>query len=139
MKPPASSLLLGVAGRLAGIAGEVDDAFTAFELQVAALAAATLLQEVDSGTARRHVEIEIYEALLARGRAAGAPLPDPIEVGESALGAGIPALEERLGRLRADVIALHEWIETSSPAEAEEMEADVWRVLREVNRIRQGL
>ena len=138
MKPPASSLLLGVAGRLAGVAGEVDDAFTAFELQVAALAAATLLQEVDSGAARRLQEIEAYEALLERARTAGAPSASRVRA-TTAPDVNIPALEERLSGIRADVIALQEWIESAPSAEAQAMEADVWQVLRDVNRIRQGL
>ena len=137
MKPPASSLLLGIATRLAGVAGDMDDAFAAFELQVAALAAATLMQEVDSGAARRLAEIDAYEALLDRGRAAGAHLPPRDD--HPAASADIPALEQRLAGLRADVIALHEWIETPPSAEAQAMEADVWQVLRDVNRIRQGL
>lgn len=135
MKPPASALLLGVAGRLAGIAGEVGDAFTAFELNVGALAAATLLQELDTGAARRLTEIEAYEDLLERGRAAGAPVapsPRPAD-------ASIPALDGHLATVRAAVIDLHEWIESAPTAEAAAMEADVWEVLRSVNRIRQGL
>ena len=134
MKPPASSLLLGVAGRLAGIAGEVDDAFTAFELQVAALAAATLLQEVESGSSRRLAEIEAYTALLERGRAAGAPLPPASDPNDTT----IPALDAHLAAVRAAVIELHEWIEASPSADAQAMEADAWQVLRDVNRIRQG-
>ena len=139
MKPPASSLLLGVAGRLAGVAGEVEDAFTAFELQVAALAAATLLQEVDSGAGRRMAEIEAYEALLERGRATGAPLPPGSADRGATSDATISSLEERLSRIRADVIALQEWSESAPSAEARAMETDVWGVLRDVNRIRQGL
>jgi hypothetical protein len=138
VKPPASSLLLGVAGRLAGIAGEVDDAFSAFELQVAALAAATLLQEVDSGAARRLAEIDAYEALVDRGRAAGAPVSSAADRAATS-DVTIPALEERLSVIRSDVIALQEWIESAPSAEAQAMEADVWQVLRDVNRIRQGL
>ena len=136
MNPPASSLLLGVAGRLAGIAGEVDDPFRAFELNVAALAAATLLQELDSGAARRLAEAAAYEALLERGRVAGAPVPTRDT--EHPAEATVPALEQRLAELRADVIALQEWIESTESAEARDMEADAWRVLREVNRTRQG-
>lgn len=137
MRPPASSLLLGVAGRLAGIAGDVDDAFTAFELQVGALAAATLLQELDSGAARRLTEVDTYEKLLERGRSAGAPLPP--RAAEEAVDANVSALEQRLAGLRADVIALHEWAESVPSDEARAMEAEVWQVLRDVNRIRQGL
>ena len=137
MKPPASSLLLGVAGRLAGIAGEVDDAFRAFELQVAALAAATLLQEMDTGVARRLAEVEAYEALIERGRSAGAPLPPRDH--DVASDASIGALDQRLAGLRADAILMHEWIEEGSSAEAQAMEEEMWRVLRDVNRIRQGL
>lgn len=137
MKPPASALLLGVASRLAGIAADVEDPFAAFELQVGALAAATLLQELDSGAARRLAEAETYEKLIERGRAAGAPLPprDP----DGQVDTGIPALDQRLAGLRADVIALQEWIESTPSAEAQAMEAHVWEVLREVNRTRQGL
>lgn len=136
MRPPASGLLLGVASRLAGIAGDVEDAFTAFELQVGALAAATLLQELDSGAARRLGEIDAYEALLERGRAAGAPLPPRSEA--HSFDATVPALDQRLAGLRAEVIALQEWIESAPSAEAQAMEAQVWQVLREVNRIRQS-
>ena len=128
MNPPASSLLLGVATRLAGIAGEVEDAFTAFELNVSALAAATLLQEVDSGVARRLAEIREYEVALARFRTVTKPEPTPEDL-------TLGALDARLAHLRAEFIAAQESIEAGEPQHAAEM----WSVLRTVNRIRQGL
>ena len=132
MNPPASSLLLGVATRLAGIAGEVEDAFTAFELNVSALAAATLLQEVDSGVARRLAEIKEYEVLLARSGAVirAEPTPEELTLG---------ALDARLAQLRAEFIAAQESFEAAGAQDAADMDAEMWRVLRNVNRIRQGL
>lgn len=135
MKPPASGLLLGVASRLAGIAGDLDDAFASFELNVGALAAATLLQELDSGTARRLAEIDAYEGLLERARAAGAPVAPSPEPGDMST----PALDGHLATVRSAVIELQQWIESAPTAEAAAMDADVWQVLRSVNRIRQGL
>lgn len=132
MKPPASSLLLGVAGRLAGIAGEVDDAFTAFELQVAALAAATLLDELDNGISRRQKEIDAYEVMLNRYRSSGGDW-----VPRDNLTAA--AREERLSQLRAEFIEAHESMESSTAPDAAAMDAEMWGVLRKVNRIRQGL
>ena len=132
MNPPASSLLLGVATRLAAIAGEVEDAFTAFELNVSALAAATLLQEVDSGVARRLAEIREYEVVLARFRAVTRPEPTPEDL-------TLGALDARLAHLREEFISAQESIEAGAAQDAADMDAEMWRVLRNVNKIRQGL
>lgn len=131
MKPPASALLLGMATRLAALSAEPADTFSAFELQIMALASATLIADVERGAAIRSADIAGYQALLERGTALGAPLDRAPATGADEL--TMAALEARRASLGRQVIALHEWLEASEHPDAAVLLEDVWRELRAGN------
>lgn len=131
MKPPAPTVLGALAARLMGMAAEAGDDFTAFELNVAALAAMSLAREAELGVAARLAESRELAALLGRVEPEAAPGADPQEL-------SLAALEAHLATLRQRVTDAHEWIETQESAEAQAMNADVYAVLRSVNALRRG-
>lgn len=139
MRPLAPTILGGVAARLGALAEAPRDEFSAFELRVLSLGAATLTADAEDGTRLRSAEHRELARLLRAARARG----HSVDVSDACLDAdlstvGATEADRLLARVQQATIDLHARLEETAPHDSEDARLldETWATLASCNGLR---